>query len=170
MPRWPSGPTSRTGPRYCPSLRLKAHSPRRGAGAASVSEGSTGTTSAREAAASGEAPRGTTAASRSTAGSGSGAHETSKSAAHRSSTRMSFSAGMSTAPPETSQDETHGSRGEHLRPPQCLPSGLTTQGSGVRGRRATLVRPSLPSSGETVILLELLSKRAGRESRCWMHD
>jgi hypothetical protein len=26
--------------------------------------------------------------------------------------------------------------------------------------------PSLPSSGETVILLELLSKRAERESRC----
>src|SRR5215207_8132975 len=37
--------------------------------------------------------------------------------------------------------------------------------------RWTLDAPSLPSSGETVILVELLSKRArGIASRCWIHD
>jgi len=36
-------------------------------------------------------------------------------------------------------NETRGSREEdHLRLPRCLPSDLTTQGSGVRGRRASL--------------------------------
>jgi hypothetical protein len=40
-------------------------------------------------------------------------------------------------PSETNQDETHGSRGSNFpRLPRCLPSGLTEQGSRVRGRRA----------------------------------
>ena len=42
--------------------------------------------------------------------------------------------------------------GAHLRLPRCLPSGLTSQGSGVRGRRARLfirrkhARPRIPCS------------------------
>jgi hypothetical protein len=50
-----------------------------------------------------------------------------------------------------------------------LPSALLSAScaaAATPGVVALLRQPSLPSSGETVILLELLSKRAERESRC----